>query len=54
MSSTVERAFGRDRLIQVMCDPRHLVLQYMISPPTREKGPKWSETALQWLVRSGG
>jgi Putative zinc dependent peptidase (DUF5700) len=54
MSSTVERAFGRDRLIQVMCDPRHLILQYMTSPPTQKKGPKWSETALQWLARSGG
>ena len=53
MSSTVERAVGRDRLIQVMCDPRHLILQYMTSPPTAEKRPNWSKTALNWLANVG-
>jgi len=53
MSSTIERVSGRDRLLAVMCDPRWLILEYLVASgranQAGESLPKWSKTALEWL-----
>jgi len=57
MSSTVERVSGRDRLMGAMCDPRHLILEYMTavmsSEKTSKKLPIWSQISLKWLEAVG-
>jgi hypothetical protein len=52
MGSTVEKAYGRARLITILCDPPALISEYQ-KIARRDPGnmPQWSETTLSWLMR---
>jgi hypothetical protein len=48
MASVVERAFGRERLVSVLCDMRELALAYQSAAPVvaAQVGvelPRWSD-----------
>ena len=50
MSSAIERASGRARLLEVICDPRALIMEYQgVAKKEAQNLPVWSETALKWL-----
>jgi hypothetical protein len=53
MAATIERAFGRERLIENMCDPRVLMKTYNDAVRARgERLPLWSEVMLSELANS--
>ena len=50
MSSTVEKAVGRPRLVEIMCDPRALIPEYQrIVESKPGNSPRWSPASLKWL-----
>jgi hypothetical protein len=54
MAAVIEKVFGRERLISVMCDPRALLRLYNEAVPTwnaryGEKLPLWSERLIKGL-----
>ena len=53
MTSTIEKATSRAELLELICDPRAVVLEYQrIAEKGPEKSPKWSGLATKWLSRS--
>lgn len=58
MAATIEKAFGRERLITAMCDPRHLFATYneaaVAMNGAGEELPLWSpELLAHWQVDEG-
>ncbi|MDY7093601.1 MAG: DUF5700 domain-containing putative Zn-dependent protease [Acidobacteriota bacterium] len=53
MAVTIEEAFGRERLIEVMCDPRRLMATYNAAAQERNRAggdlPLWSSSLLALL-----
>jgi hypothetical protein len=51
MASTIERAEGRARLIEVMCRPRDLMREYNLVAQRAGNGPRWTDDVLARLLR---
>lgn len=52
MTSTIERTSSRAGLLDVICDPRAVILEYQgIAEKGPEKRPKWSQITTEWLAK---